>query len=70
MPLEFEISPEAKTFISNIQGPFGVLIIAGKYRSGKSLLINKVILEQQDGFGVGDTVNACTQGLNVWNQVI
>lgn len=37
--------------------------VAGKYRSGKSFLCNQ-ILSRMDGFKVGSTTNACTDG--VW----
>lgn len=40
--------------------------MAGMYRTGKSYLLNRVILDRSDGFGVGSTVNACTKGLWVW----
>ena len=42
-----------------------VVIVAGKYRTGKSLILNH--LSGHRGFGVGNTVNAMTQGLNILN---
>jgi hypothetical protein len=45
----------------------------GKYRTGKSYFLNKVLLNKPSnipGFGVGSTVNACTKGLWVWNQIL
>ena len=40
------------------------------YRTGKSYLLNRVILNVQkgDGFGVGPTINPCTKGLWMWAQ--
>jgi len=40
--------------------------VAGKYRTGKSFLLNRIILNKKDvdGFGVGPTINPCTK---VWN---
>jgi len=35
--------------------------VAGLYRTGKSYLLNRVILNRSDGFGVGPTVNPCTK---------
>ncbi len=36
------------------------------YRTGKSYLLNRMILNRSDGFGVGPTVNPCTKGLWMW----
>lgn len=48
----------------------GVIAVAGKYRTGKSFLLNRIILEQSEnkGFGVGPTINPCTKGLWVWSK--
>jgi hypothetical protein len=40
--------------------------VAGVYRTGKSYLINRMLLNRAKGFGVGNTINACTKGLWVW----
>lgn len=42
--------------------PFGVVACAGKYRTGKSFLLNQ-LTETAPGFGVGESVQACTKGL-------
>jgi len=44
--------------------------VAGLYRTGKSYLLNRMILNKEKGFGVGSTVNACTKGLWVWGTPI
>jgi len=31
------------------------------YRTGKSYLLNQMLLNRSDGFGVGPTVNPCTK---------
>lgn len=38
------------------------------YRTGKSYLLNRVLLNLQknEGFGVGPTINPCTKGLWIW----
>lgn len=36
------------------------------YRTGKSYLLNRVILDKNNIFGVGPTVNPCTKGLWLW----
>jgi hypothetical protein len=44
--------------------------VVGKYRTGKSYLINKIILNNSSakGFNVGSTVNACTKGIWLWTE--
>ncbi|CAK94817.1 unnamed protein product (macronuclear) [Paramecium tetraurelia] len=49
---------------------FAVVVVVGKYRTGKSYLINQVLLQQNQGFNVGSTVNACTKGLWMWSEII
>jgi len=36
------------------------------YRTGKSYLLNKIILDRQKGFEVGPTINPCTKGIWVY----
>lgn len=36
------------------------------YRTGKSYLLNRMLLNRQKGFGVGPSINPCTKGLWVW----
>jgi hypothetical protein len=38
------------------------------YRTGKSYLLNRMLLNRSDGFGVGPTVNPCTKGLWMWGR--
>jgi len=47
----------------------GVISVAGKYRTGKSFFLNRILLDQKEdsGFGVGPTINPCTKGLWIWN---
>jgi hypothetical protein len=48
-----------------------VIAVAGKYRTGKSFLLNRVILNKKnEGFGVGPTINPCTKGLWVWGETL
>lgn len=47
--------------------------VVGKYRTGKSYFLNKVLLNKKStskGFEVGPTINACTKGLWIWDQVL
>lgn len=43
----FSLNPEAEQFLSSLdpQRKVGVISIAGKYRTGKSFLVNRVILD-------------------------
>ena len=53
-----------------IKAPIGVISVVGMYRTGKSYLMNRMILDRQKGFGVGPTVNPCTKGLWIWGSPI
>ncbi len=46
-----------------------MIAIAGKYRGGKSFIINNLI-GQPGCFVVGNETTACTQGLWIWNKAI
>lgn len=61
---EFQVSEESKTFLRSLHGKkVGVVCVVGKYRTGKSYFLNKVILNRatDTGFNVGPTVNPCTK---------
>ena len=68
----FQVSKEAQEFLSSMNDdPLGVVSIVGKYRTGKSFFVNRILLEKKEGgFGVGNTVNACTKGLWLWTDTI
>ena len=57
---------EALKIIESINGPISVVGVAGMYRTGKSYLMNRVILNRSSGFGVAPTINACTKGIWMW----
>ena len=44
----------------------GVIAVAGMYRTGKSYLLNRMLLNREKGFGVGPSINPCTKGLWLW----
>ncbi len=46
-----------------------MIAIAGKYRGGKSYIINSLI-GKPGCFVVGNSTTACTQGLWMWNKAI
>jgi len=64
------VTDEAVKFLRAIQGPIAVVSVAGLYRTGKSYLLNRVLLNRSNGFGVGPTVNPCTKGLWCWGTPI
>ena len=64
--IEFEINQEAINIISKVKGPLGIIAVAGMYRTGKSYLLNRMLLNRQKGFGVGPSINPCTKGLWIW----
>lgn len=67
---EFIVNEEALSMINSLEGPLGVVSVAGLYRTGKSFLLNRVLLNKANGFGVGPTINPCTKGIWVWGKPI
>lgn len=61
----FSLTQEARSFLSTLSRSkkLALISIVGKYRTGKSFLINRVLLNQQrqTGFTVGPTINPCTK---------
>lgn len=71
----FELNPEAEDFLMNLPNRnLAVISIVGKYRTGKSYLINRVLLKgvagPNNGFKVGPTINPCTKGLWLWKETL
>lgn len=64
------MNEEIKILLRNIKGPIGVIAVAGMYRTGKSYLLNRMLLNRSKGFGVGPSINPCTKGLWVWGTPI
>ena len=70
---KFQIPLEAKNLLSQSQYKnLGIISLVGKYRTGKSFLLNRVILKtnQKSGFGVGPTFKPCTKGIWIWSEPI
>ena len=67
---KFIINPEAESVIKILPSPLGVISVAGMYRTGKSYLLNRVLLNQSNGFTVGPSINPCTKGLWMWSKTI
>jgi hypothetical protein len=66
----FEINEESREFLKSLQAPLGIISVAGMYRTGKSYLLNRMLLNRSSGFGVGSTINACTKGVWVWGKPV
>lgn len=69
----FVLTEEARSFLSELDDkPLGIISIVGKYRTGKSYFVNKVLLDsnEEKGFAVGPTINPCTKGLWLWKKAI
>ena len=67
---KFIINPEAEDVIKILPSPLGIISVAGMYRTGKSYLLNRVLLNQSNGFTVGPSINPCTKGLWMWSKTI
>ena len=67
---KFIINPEAEEVIKILPSPLGIISVAGMYRTGKSYLLNRVLLNQSNGFTVGPSINPCTKGLWMWSKTI
>ena len=69
----FQLGEEAQSFLQSLgEKKLGIVSIVGKYRTGKSYFVNKVLLNgaanPSKGFKVGPTVNPCTKGLWLWKE--
>lgn len=58
--------------LRSFKEPLGVIVVAGRYRSGKSFLLNRGVLRvpPKQGFPTGSTVNACTKGIWIYPQLL
>lgn len=63
----YHVNPEALEVLSAIKKPLSVVSVVGKYRTGKSFLLNRILLDRKSGFGVGPTIRACTKGIWMWS---
>ena len=67
---KFIISDEAKKLLSQkCNENIGIISLVGKYRTGKSFLLNRIILNRKEslGFGVAPTIRPCTKGIWIWS---
>lgn len=68
----FELVPDTVDYLmKNFDGGIAICSIVGKYRTGKSFLLNRLLdLNQDNGFNVSASINACTKGLWIWSRPI
>ncbi|XP_073491714.1 guanylate-binding protein 6-like isoform X1 [Aquarana catesbeiana] len=59
------VNPESIKILSKIHQPVVVVSIVGRYRTGKSYLMNR-LAGAQKGFSLGSTIQAQTQGIWMW----
>lgn len=62
----FILTEQAEKFLNSLtEEKLGVVSVVGKYRTGKSFFINRVLLNhRKSGFNVGPTINPCTKVIN------
>lgn len=66
---EYIVVESTLTWLESHARAFAVVACAGKYRTGKSFLLNRLARAASGtGFGVGETVQACTKGLWVYKR--
>ncbi len=70
---KFVISQEAQDLLNDEKfKAVGIISLVGKYRTGKSFLLNRVLLNNSslnsNGFTVGPTIRPCTKGIWMWSK--
>ena len=60
----YRVDPAAAAFLQGVRTPIALVSIAGRFRTGKSALIN-TLCDADGAFKVGETVNACTKGIRI-----
>ena len=64
------VCPEGIACLRAITTPVAVVAVAGRNRTGKSYLLNHVLLKRPQGFPVGPTTQPCTKGLWLWPDTV
>lgn len=68
---QYRVDEDTAQWLSERAKPFAVLACAGKFRTGKSFLLNRLLARPAgQGFGVGETVQACTRGIWLCTEMI
>ena len=65
---KFIINEEAIKILTQPENKqIGIVSLVGKYRTGKSFLLNRVLIERKKGFEVAPTIRPCTKGIWLWS---
>ena len=67
---KFIINEEAVNILTKPENKqIGIVSLVGKYRTGKSFLLNRVLIDKKSlkGFDVGPTIKPCTKGIWLWS---
>ena len=75
------IEAEAAALLRTVEAPVCVLAVVGNHRTGKSFLINSLLLSQpgqpepqeapgEHGFPVGNGLSTCTKGVWIYDQLV
>ena len=70
---KFIITNQSKLLLNQKKiNNIGIISLVGKYRTGKSFLLNRVLLNNKakSGFSVGPTFKPCTKGIWIWSEPI
>jgi hypothetical protein len=67
---EFRLSEESEALLKTNSGPFSLISIIGQVHSGKSYLLNKILMRPQNGFKVGAGNQPCTQNLWIYSKPV
>lgn len=60
----YHVDEDTASFLSGVRTPVAIVSVAGRFRTGKSALIN-TLCDCDGAFAVGETVNACTKGIRI-----
>eukprot|EP01114_Cavostelium_apophysatum_P021485 TRINITY_DN7512_c0_g1_i1.p1 TRINITY_DN7512_c0_g1~~TRINITY_DN7512_c0_g1_i1.p1 ORF type:complete len:226 (-),score=43.37 TRINITY_DN7512_c0_g1_i1:103-738(-) len=66
---KLSVTEEALSFLNSLEDDVRVITIAGRYRTGKSYLLNR-FWDKQKGFKLGSTVNSETKGIWIWGHAL
>ena len=67
---KFIINEDAVSILTKPENKqIGIVSLVGKYRTGKSFLLNRVLIDKKSlkGFDVGPTIKPCTKGIWLWS---
>eukprot|EP01138_Halocafeteria_seosinensis_P006162 gb/GECG01006301.1/.p1 GENE.gb/GECG01006301.1/~~gb/GECG01006301.1/.p1 ORF type:complete len:198 (+),score=25.44 gb/GECG01006301.1/:1-594(+) len=66
----WQLHSAAMDLLRSIEDPVAVVAVTGKYRTGKSFLLNRLLQQTMDAgtFQVGSTIEACTKGIWIWGE--